>query len=72
MENCLEGFEPQYLQLAEQASHVLYKPDSCSAIHLKDPVIFLVLTLAILLQFFLHLQETSDTAEVLQIFLLPL
>lgn len=51
---------------------MLYKPDSCSAIHLKDPVVFLILTLAILLQFFLHVQEISDTAEVLQIFLLPL
>lgn len=59
-----------YLPL--QAFHLLYKPESCSTIHLKDPVFCLILTLAILLQFFLHVQETSDVAEVLQIFLLPL
>lgn len=38
---------------AEQASHVLYKSESCSAMQLKDPVFCLVLTLPILLQFFL-------------------
>lgn len=55
-----------------QAFHMIYKPESCSTIHLKDPVFCLILTLALLLQFFLHVQETSDIAEVLQIFLLPL
>lgn len=55
-----------------QAFHMLYEPESCSTIHLKAPVFCLSLTLAILLQFFLHVQETSDIAEVLQIFLLPL
>lgn len=38
---------------AEQASHVLYKPESCSAMQLKDLVFCLVLTLPILQQFFL-------------------
>lgn len=55
-----------------QAFHMIYKPESCSTIHLKDLVFCLILTLALLLQFFLHVQETSDIAEVLQIFLLPL
>lgn len=33
---------------AEQASHVLYKPESHSAMQLRDPVFCLVLTLSIL------------------------
>lgn len=60
------------LSPAEQASHKLYKPESHSAMQLMDPVFCLVLTLAILLQFFLEAQETFDIAEVLQISLLPL
>lgn len=57
---------------AEQASHKLYKPESRSAMQLTDPDFCLVLTLSVLLQFFLEVRETSDIAEVLQISLLPL
>lgn len=40
---------------AEQASHMLYKPESRSAMQLKDLVFCLVLALPIQQQFFLHL-----------------